>query len=228
MRRLVTVEGMKYAGVLAATTVIAGGAAFAAVEKDQGLSSWDGIWWAVTTVTTVGYGDVYPETTSGRVMAMTIMAVGIGFVALLTAFVADRFIRKEVVEEVEEREDQILAKLDARTRTEAAIIARDRGLPTRATDHGLPATTPPGEEYVILDLPEATSRERLAEIAGEEPLPESRAAERLELRIVLAEIHLTHDAGRQAGHREAGVFKRVLHLGSPEMTKPASGGFWGE
>ena len=113
MRRLVTVEGMKYAGVLAATTVIAGGAAFAAVEKDQGLSSWDGIWWAVTTVTTVGYGDVYPETTSGRVMAMTIMAVGIGFVALLTAFVADRFIRKEVVEEVEEREDQILAKLDA-------------------------------------------------------------------------------------------------------------------
>ena len=36
------------------------------------------------------------------------------------------------------------------------------------------------------------------------------------------------DGGRQAGHREAGVFKRVLHLGSPEMTKPASGGFWGE
>lgn len=113
LRRLLTVEGIKYAGVLAATTVIVGGAAFAAVETDQGLSSWDGIWWATTTVTTVGYGDIYPETTAGRVLAMTIMSVGIGFVALLTAFVADRFIRKDVVEEVEEREDQILAKLDA-------------------------------------------------------------------------------------------------------------------
>lgn len=40
--------------------------------------------------------------------------------------------------------------------------AQDRGLPTRATDHGLPATVPQGEDYLILDAPEAVSRERLA------------------------------------------------------------------
>lgn len=40
--------------------------------------------------------------------------------------------------------------------------ARDRGLPTEATDHGLPDAIPSDEEYLILDLPEASSRERLA------------------------------------------------------------------
>lgn len=113
LRRLLSVDGIKYAGVLAVTTVVAGGAAFAAIEKNQGLDTWDGVWWAVTTVTTVGYGDIYPETTAGRVIAMTIMLVGIGFVALLTAFVADRFIRQDVAGKVESKEDQILAKLNA-------------------------------------------------------------------------------------------------------------------
>lgn len=113
LRRLLTVEGIQYAALLAITTVIAGGAAFASQEKGQDLSTWDGIWWATTTVTTVGYGDIYPETTTGRVLGMTIMFVGIGFVALLTAFVADRFIRADVGEEVEDREDLILAKLEA-------------------------------------------------------------------------------------------------------------------
>ncbi len=101
LRRLLTVEGVKYAGVLAVTTVVAGGAAFAAIEKThdgESLDTWDGVWWAATTVTTVGYGDMFPETTAGRVLAMTIMLVGIGFVALLTAFVADRFIRRETEE----------------------------------------------------------------------------------------------------------------------------------
>jgi voltage-gated potassium channel len=44
-------------------------------------------------VTTVGYGDIKPETNGGRVIAMLVMIVGIGFVALLTAAAADRFLR---------------------------------------------------------------------------------------------------------------------------------------
>jgi voltage-gated potassium channel len=114
MRRLLTVQGIKYAALLAVTTVIVGGAVFAEVEKTHDgktLSSWDGIWWAATTVTTVGYGDIYPGTTGGRVIAMTIMAVGIGFVALLTAFVADRFIQQEVGDDIEDRDERILAEL---------------------------------------------------------------------------------------------------------------------
>jgi voltage-gated potassium channel len=46
------------------------GAAYAAVEKTQHLSAWDGVWWAMTTVTTVGYGDSYPRTDVARVIAI--------------------------------------------------------------------------------------------------------------------------------------------------------------
>ena len=56
---------------------------YATVETDQNLSSWDGIWWAITTVTTVGYGDSFPTMDEGRTIAMVVMFVGIGFVALL-------------------------------------------------------------------------------------------------------------------------------------------------
>jgi voltage-gated potassium channel len=117
-RRFLSTEGIRDAAVLAAMTVLAGGAAFAAVEKSQHLSAWDGVWWAITTVTTVGYGDIKPETDGGRVIAVVVMTVGIGFVALLTAAAAERFLRSQRVERrelegVEERLDEILRRLDA-------------------------------------------------------------------------------------------------------------------
>jgi voltage-gated potassium channel len=113
LRRLLSLEGMKYAAAVAVGTVIVGGAVFASVEETSRhagpISTWDGIWWAISTVTTVGYGDIYPESTAGRIIAITIMLVGIGFVALLTAFIADRFINVQA--ETEAKEDLILAEL---------------------------------------------------------------------------------------------------------------------
>jgi voltage-gated potassium channel len=92
VRRLLSTEGVRDAAVLALLTILGGGTAFAAVEKSQHKSAWDGIWWAMETVTTVGYGDITPKTDSGRIIAITVMLVGIGFVALLTAAAAQRFI----------------------------------------------------------------------------------------------------------------------------------------
>ena len=111
LRRLLSLEGMKYAAMVALGTIIVGGAVFASVEENQRITTWDGVWWAVTTVTTVGYGDIYPHSTSGRIIGITIMLVGIGFVALLTAFIADRFIHLSV--DTEAKEDLILAELRA-------------------------------------------------------------------------------------------------------------------
>jgi voltage-gated potassium channel len=75
-------------------TALGGGAAFASVEKER--STWDGVWWAVSTMTTVGYGDVYPSTTEGRFLAIVVMLIGIGFIAILTGSVAQRFLAPDV------------------------------------------------------------------------------------------------------------------------------------
>lgn len=115
-RRLFSLEGVRWAALLAALTALAGGAAYSAVEK--GASTWDGVWWAVSTMTTVGYGDEFPETTLGRILGMALMLVGIGFIAVLTGAVAERFLagrieesQEEVTGEVEHAEAEVLAEL---------------------------------------------------------------------------------------------------------------------
>ena len=68
-------------------TVLLGGAFFSLVEDD---ADWiDGMWWAIVTLTTVGYGDYSPETIAGRWVAMFVMAGGLGSVAILTGLLAD-------------------------------------------------------------------------------------------------------------------------------------------
>ena len=90
-RRVFSTEGVRDAAVLTLFAVLGGGAAFAAVEKDDDLSAWDGVWWAIKTVTTVGYGDTPVTTDGGRIIAICLMVTGIGFVAVLTAAAAERF-----------------------------------------------------------------------------------------------------------------------------------------
>jgi voltage-gated potassium channel len=53
----------------------------------------DGYWWAVTTVTTVGYGDRFPVSTEGRFIAFGLMVVGISLIGVITASVAAWFVR---------------------------------------------------------------------------------------------------------------------------------------
>lgn len=53
----------------------------------------DGLWWAVTTVTTVGYGDRFPTTSIGRVIAVGLMLVGISLMGVVTASVASWFVK---------------------------------------------------------------------------------------------------------------------------------------
>jgi voltage-gated potassium channel len=122
-RRLLTTEGVRDVGVLALLTVLGGGAAYAAVETNQDLTTWDGVWWALVTVTTVGYGDTFPTTDGGKAIAVVVMLVGIGFVAVLTAAAAERFMRGREAEaqraELQERLDEISTRLAALERNRA-------------------------------------------------------------------------------------------------------------
>ena len=54
----------------------------------------DALWWAIVTVTTVGYGDRFPVTEGGRIVAVILMLVGIGLIGVLTATVASVFIKE--------------------------------------------------------------------------------------------------------------------------------------
>ncbi len=110
---LFSVEGLRYAVLLVFTVVVGGGVVFAAVEPEQHLSTWDGLWWATETVTTVAYGDIYPETAAGRIVATVVMTTGVGFVALLTGAFAQRFLRGgNQAPEHSPTEDEMMRKLD--------------------------------------------------------------------------------------------------------------------
>jgi voltage-gated potassium channel len=64
-----------------------------AVEGSNIKNFGDGLWWAITTVTTVGYGDRYPTTTEGRFLAVALMIMGISLMGVITASVAAWFVK---------------------------------------------------------------------------------------------------------------------------------------
>jgi len=53
----------------------------------------DAVWWSYVTITTVGYGDRYPVTTEGRIIAVVLMTVGVGLFGTFTAFVSSWFVK---------------------------------------------------------------------------------------------------------------------------------------
>ena len=69
----------------------------------------DGLWWALVTITTVGYGDITPVTTLGRVVASSLMLLGLGLIATITAIVSAKFIQNFVDHHTN---DDVLEKLD--------------------------------------------------------------------------------------------------------------------
>ena len=77
---------------VAGLTLITSAVAFT-IAEDVGdgrriHSFFDALWWSAATITTVGYGDIYPVTTAGRIIAVFTMIVGISFLAVVTARIA--------------------------------------------------------------------------------------------------------------------------------------------
>ena len=88
-----------------------------------------GMWWAVQTVTTVGYGDAVPTSTGGRLVAVLVMVLGIGFLTVITAAITSTFVeaaRRRMQAGEEEQLDATLDRIDARL---AAIEAKLADVP---------------------------------------------------------------------------------------------------
>lgn len=64
------------------------------VQPEKFASIGHSFWWAVATLTTVGYGDVFPITAMGKVMSGIIALIGIGFIALPTGIISSAFIER--------------------------------------------------------------------------------------------------------------------------------------
>ena len=130
-RRFFSLQGVQYATVLAAVALFGGAAAYSAAEK-HGYGT--GIYWAIQTLTTVGYGDVSPVTTLGRVIACVLMLVGIGFFAIITGAIAQRFVANEIIEleqDVDATDTEILKQIAVMSeqlqRLEATVRRRASG-----------------------------------------------------------------------------------------------------
>ena len=101
-------------------------------DRENFPSIGSGLWWAVQTVTTVGYGDHVPTSVAGKLVAALVMLVGIGFLTVITAAITSTFVsrsRREqrpsgAVTPTEEQFREIAGRLE---RIEAALTDRPSG-----------------------------------------------------------------------------------------------------
>ncbi len=103
-RQIFSLEGLRYAALLSLLTIIAGGAVFVAFEHGNGYGLWDGIYWAITTMTTLG-SNITPTTLGGEITSIVMLLIGISFVAMLTGAVAQKFLGPEISETEQKLEE---------------------------------------------------------------------------------------------------------------------------
>jgi voltage-gated potassium channel len=98
-------------------------------DRNNFPSIGSGLWWAVQTVTTVGYGDHVPTSVAGRLVAALVMLVGIGFLTVITAAITSTFVSRsrgeqtpsDAANQTAEELRQIAGRLE---RIEAALTSR--------------------------------------------------------------------------------------------------------
>jgi hypothetical protein len=85
------------AGVIVLATlvvVVGGGVLISLIDNDEDPDAGIGMWWALQTVTTVGYGDVTPSQLSGRLVGAVLMLWGTAFIAIVTAVITSSFVTR--------------------------------------------------------------------------------------------------------------------------------------
>jgi voltage-gated potassium channel Kch len=107
LREPVSVRGAVGVIVVATAVVVTGGGvAMRLLDHSEYESVWTGMWWALQTVTTVGYGDVTPEHVSGRIIGAVVMLYGIAFLTITIAAITSTFVARAEREQMERSGEQ--------------------------------------------------------------------------------------------------------------------------
>ena len=122
-------------GTVSVVITVAAALAMTIVDRENYPSLGSGLWWAVQTVTTVGYGDHVPTTAAGQLLAAAVMLFGIGFLTVITAAITSTFVARSSLETgagdrttKAEQDAQIAGRLE---RIEAALARVEHELRQR-------------------------------------------------------------------------------------------------
>jgi voltage-gated potassium channel len=124
LKEVLARRGLAYLAAVTALLILVGGACLSILEPETVKGGYgDGIWWAVVTATTVGYGDISPTTLWGRLIAVILMLVGIGLMSTLAASITSYFVQQTANTEFQE----LAARLDRIEKNLAQAISRSAG-----------------------------------------------------------------------------------------------------
>ncbi len=85
---------------------------------------WLGMWWALETVTTVGYGDVVPQQTAGKIIASFLLLGGLALLSIVTATITSAFVESRQRERRAAGDDPVIQRLDEISRRLDALEER--------------------------------------------------------------------------------------------------------
>lgn len=113
-KEILLTNGLYLVALFTIFVVLFGALGMYQLEKGVSVNSFgDSLWWSFVTTTTVGYGDISPVTTAGRLLASVLMVIGIGFVGMVTGTIATYFVNKaEEISKKDKEVEQIKDKLD--------------------------------------------------------------------------------------------------------------------
>ena len=92
IKKILRANGLIYLLIFAVLGIIVSALIVSYVEK---LSYFNGLWWAFVTATTVGYGDVYPHTFIGRIIAIFLILIGMGTFGMITGAITSYFLNRQ-------------------------------------------------------------------------------------------------------------------------------------
>lgn len=103
------------------------------VEPKAFPTVWLGMWWALQTVTTVGYGDIVPASTAGRIIASLLLLGGLAFLTVIIAMITGGFVSRYQRQAVAAGEDPTIERIEQLSTELAAVRAELRELRKQGT-----------------------------------------------------------------------------------------------